>query len=59
MRMGLLSVILSGVEESQLFILNLFHGFGGTVRDFSTSLEMTNSCAKRRWAECRRECAWV
>ena len=36
--MGLLSVILSGVEESQFFILNVFHVFGGTVTDFSTSL---------------------
>ncbi|MGZ5545861.1 MAG: hypothetical protein ACXWIU_14440 [Limisphaerales bacterium] len=35
--MELLSVILSEVEGSQFFILNVFHGFGGTVRDLTRS----------------------
>ena len=82
--MGLLSVILSGVEESQFFILKSSISSEKTVRDltrsspdslaaalaaqpsmslfpvalFSTSLEMTNSSAKRRSVECRIGCAW-
>jgi hypothetical protein len=55
--MGLLSVILSGVEESQFFILNVFHGFGLTVRDFSTSLEMTIHVQKAAGLNAG-ECAW-
>ena len=35
--MRLLAVILSGVEESQFFLLNVFHKFRGTVRDLTRS----------------------
>jgi hypothetical protein len=48
MRMGLLFVILSEVEESHFVIPNLSHRLlAETLRDFSTSLEMTNvSCSQ-------------
>ena len=35
--MRLLAVILSRVEESQFFLLNVFHKFRGTVRDLTRS----------------------
>jgi len=45
--MVVLSVIPSGVEESQLYLLNISTDSPETVRDFSTSLEMTNvSCSQ-------------
>jgi len=46
--MGLLSVILSGVEESQFFILNVFHQFGENRKRFDSFVSrLSRGCTRR------------